>query len=541
MALRLLHLEDDTFDRELIANVLRGDGIVCTIEAVASRDAFVAALATPPDLILADMSLPGFDGTAAQAIARQACPEVPFIYVSGSMGEENAVERLRSGATDYVLKNRLEKLPTAVRRALRERDDRRQRIEAEDALRRLNAELAARVEERTKALTETNAALTAARLEAERANRAKSEFLSRMSHDLRTPLNAVMGFAQVLELESLSPTQVEAVTQILRGGRHLLGLINEVLDIARIEAGRLSISPEPTSLHEVVGQAVDLIRALAAKRELAVSLEPLPHSFVLADRQRLSEILFNLLSNAVKYNRQAGSITVGARVDGARTIIAVTDTGAGIPPEKMALLFTPFERLGADQTTVEGTGLGLALAKGLAEAMGGSVHVESTVDVGTTFYLQLPTCEAPKAAQASLAGAAPVPSDATRGVVLYIEDNVSNLRLMQQVLARIPGIELVHAGYGNEGLRVVRERRPNLVFLDLHLPDISGEEVLRQIWEDPSTRAIPVAVLTADATPGLKRRLLASGAAAYMSKPFDIREVLRLVDRVLRGEPAGTA
>ena len=532
MPRRFVHLEDDRNDRDLVADVLRADGILCTIAAVDSRDAFERALADPPDLILADMSLPGFDGVTAQAMAAEICPGVPFIYVSGSMGEENAVERLRTGATDYVLKHRLEKLPTAVRRALAERDNRIQRARAEEALQQLNTELAARVEQRTRDLKEANEQLIAARQEAERANQAKSEFLSRMSHDLRTPLNAVMGFAQVLELEPLTAPQRDAVTHILRGGRHLLGLINEVLDIAKIEAGRLSLSSEPTPLDEVISQAVELIRPLATQRALSIEVRPIGRTYVMADRQRLNEILFNLLSNAVKYNRYGGAIRIGVDVGPQRSSIAVSDTGAGIPAEKMKLLFTPFERLGADQTEVEGTGLGLALAKGLAEAMNGKISVESEVDHGTTFRLELPTTQAAVAKEEMEQPA--VPRDAgTSGVVLYIEDNIPNMQLMKQVLMRRPAVELLHAPNGNEGLRILRERKPDLVFLDLHLPDIPGEEVLRQIWEDPATRAIPVAVLTADATPGQKRRLLVSGAAAYLTKPFDIREVLRMVDRSL--------
>jgi hypothetical protein len=532
MALRIVHLEDDLFDRELVERVLRQDGIDCTIVAAPTRRTFEEALAERPDLILSDMSLPGFDGISAQQMALRQWPLVPFLYVSGSMGEEAALERLRDGATDYVLKHRLEKLPTAVRRAIREAEDRRERETAESALRRLNAELEARVSERTEALTRANLALVRARLDADRANLAKSEFLSRMSHDLRTPLNAVIGFAQVLEMDALTPQQQDSVTYIVRAGRHLLEMINEVLDISRIEAGRLSLSPEPVDLEGLVQGAVELIQPLAARRGLTVAVDVQPGTYVLADRLRMNQVLFNLLSNAVKYNREGGRVRVAAHTADGRVHVAVHDTGAGIPSEKAQLLFMPFERLGAEQSGVEGTGLGLALAKGLVQAMNGSIQFESVVDEGSCFTVTLPASDA--AAPRADADERSLRTDpGIAGTVLYIEDNASNVRLMEVVLSKRPGITMVHAPDGEIGLAMLHELRPDLVLLDLHLPKVSGEEVLRRIWEDPATRGVPVVVLTADATPAQMRRLLASGATAYLTKPVDVRDVFAVLDLVL--------
>ena len=532
MALRFIHLEDDPNDRDLVANALREDGIVCTIEAVATRDAFERALERTPDLILADMSLPGFDGIGAQTLAQARHPRVPFVYVSGSMGEEIAVERLKSGATDYVLKHRLEKLSSAVRRALQEAEDRRQRGRAEEDLRQLNAELETRVADRTRALKEANEALVAARRDAERANLAKSEFLSRMSHDLRTPLNAILGFAQLLQMEHLNEDQAESVKHILRGGQHLLELVNEVLDIARIESGRLSLSTEPIALAEIIESAVDLIRPLATKRGLTIEVEPPLNAFARADRQRLNQILFNLLSNAVKYNRSGGVVRVSSGAEGDRVSIVVSDTGAGIPPEKLGSLFMPFERLGAEQLGIEGTGLGLALAKALAEAMQGSLTVTSVIDVGSSFRVQLPAC-APVALRDEPVRSRIRPNLESIGTVLYIEDNLSNLRLMERLLQTRPGVTLLHARDGGTGVSLAQERHPDLVFLDVHLPNGSGEVVLRQFWENPATRTIPVVILSADATPAQKRLMLASGAIAYLTKPFNIDEVLRVIDQTL--------
>jgi signal transduction histidine kinase len=535
MRVRVVHLEDDPVDRELVARTLRAEGLDCTVVGAEGREDFERALATdPPDLILSDYSIPGFSGDDAQNLAKSRCPDVPFMFVSGSIGEDRAVERLKSGATDYVLKGRLDKLGMAVKRAIREADERRRRAAAEAELRQLNSQLEARVIERTRELVAANQELQRARQDADRANRAKSEFLSRMSHDLRTPLNAIMGFAQLLDLDELGADQAESVEHILRGGEHLLSLINEVLDIARIESGHLTLSSEPVAVGEAVEHALDLIRPMAVKRGIAISSRAPAGVYVFADRQRLSQILLNLLSNAVKYNRAAGEASISASVDGDMVQIDVADTGAGIPPEKLALMFRPFERLGAEQTGIEGTGLGLALSKRLAAEMKGTLTVESTVDQGTVFHVRLPRIEGPARHDAAPAHAV-IATAAYTGSVLYIEDNASNVVLMAHLLSRRPGVRLVHAADGLTGLRMLQDARPSLVILDLHLSDMDGEEVLRRIWSDPSTRRVPVAVLSADATGHSQRRLRASGAIAYLTKPFDVGEVLRLIDDVVGG------
>jgi CheY-like chemotaxis protein/two-component sensor histidine kinase len=319
----------------------------------------------------------------------------------------------------------------------------------------------------------------------------------------------------------------------LRGGRHLLQLINEVLDIARIESGRLSLSLEPVALAEAISEAAALIAPLADQRGIAVDTQ-CTDLVVLADRQRLTQVLLNLLGNAVKYNRERGRVSVSARqAEQGRVHIDIADTGAGIPPEKLALLFRPFERLGAEQSGVEGTGLGLALAKGLAEAMNGAITAQSVLDEGSVFTLELPSSNAAAALSDDDRRVEPALVNERGGLVVYVEDNRSNFYLVERLLTRRPRIALLHAPDGAAGLKLVRERRPDLVLLDLHLPDIPGEEVLRRLWEDPATRQIPVAVLTADATPAQRRRLLASGAIAYLTKPFDISEVLALLDRTL--------
>lgn len=383
--------------------------------------------------------------------------------------------------------------------------------------------------------------LRQAKEDADRANQAKSEFLSRMSHELRTPLNAILGFTQLLEMDSTTDDQRESVGHILRAGHHLLNLINEILDISRIEEGRLQMSIEPVLVEEVVQQVLDLVRRQAQQREIRIEL-PAPGIagyYVLADRQRLMQVLLNLLSNAVKYNRDDGSVAISCELlaDG-KLRINVTDTGLGLNQGQVERLFTPFERLGAEQSAIEGTGLGLALSKRLVDAMQGSIEVTSSVGQGSTFSVVLLSAQG-RAQRLERLGAdlAAVPGLRTEDrQILYIEDNLSNLRLIERILERRTNIRLLSAMQGGLGLELAQEQQPDLIILDMHLPDMQGDEVLQRLQASPETARIPVVILSADATPGQIDRLLAAGATAYLTKPLDVKQFVQLLEEILNAE-----
>ena len=379
-----------------------------------------------------------------------------------------------------------------------------------------------------------------ARLAAENANRSKSEFLSRMSHELRTPLNAVLGFAQLLELDDLSLDQRDAVSQILRGGRHLLDLINEVLDISRIETGALALSSEPVRLADLIPEALELVGPLAAEKDVQLRIDGGANvrAYVQADRQRLKQVLLNLLSNAVKYNRQGGRVTIlVTSAEDSRLRIGVSDTGPGIPEEKRDRLFTPFDRLGAEQTDIEGTGIGLALSLRLTEAMGGRLDLDSIGGVGSTFWVELPTVESPLERYERENNALGVDAiddheRTGRRTIVYIEDNLANLKLVERIIEQRPAVRLIPAMQGQIGLDLVRQHQPDLVLLDLHLPDLNGDKILKLLQDDAATAEIPVVILSADATQHQIDRLQEAGATAYLTKPLDVRELLNLIDHL---------
>ena len=438
------------------------------------------------------------------------------------------------GTLEYII-HRVEDVTEFVRL----KQQRREESKLTEQLRNRAEQVEAEVFVRAQELQRLNAQLNAAKQAAEEANHAKSEFLSRMSHELRTPLNAILGFAQVLEMGALTNEQADSVQRIVRAGKHLLVLINEVLDISRIEAGRLAISVEAVDVREVVRAAGELVRPLAAQRSIQLMLDEGRH-FVLADQQRLKQVLVNLLANAVKYNTSSGAVELRFEPAAGRLKIHIADTGPGITPDKLGKLFQPFDRLGAEMSGIEGTGLGLALSKRLVEAMRGTITVTSVVGAGSTFTVDLPETQNPldHPVETSALAASAVRAAGGPRTLLYIEDNASNVELFQRIIAYCPEVKLLVAERGRLGLDVAREHRPDMILLDVNLPDISGDQVMQALQSRPETQDIPVVVVSADATAGQMEKLLGAGAREYVTKPFDVRKLLEVIRQTLYGEPA---
>lgn len=375
--------------------------------------------------------------------------------------------------------------------------------------------------------------LRQAKDDAEQANRAKSEFLSRMSHELRTPLNAILGFGQLLRLGDLSEEDSEAAKDIVQAGEHLLGLIDEVLDIARIESGHMEVSLEPLCLAEILDEALVMLRPLAQQARLNVRAVVPPEVCVKADWQRLKQVLINLLSNAIKYNVEGGEVIIESGRSGDKNFIYIRDTGVGIAPELLPRVFDPFDRLGAETTSVEGTGIGLSLTKHLVELMGGAIGVESTLGEGSTFRLEFesatPLLQVEPAATAQLV----LPGMMRDYKVIYIEDNLTNLKLVERIFADMTRVELLSTVQGRIGIELAVQHVPDLILLDLHLPDMPGREVLRQLRAGLATKDIPVLIISADALPERRRELEEDGVNAYLTKPLNLDDFTHKVRSLL--------
>ena len=391
-------------------------------------------------------------------------------------------------------------------------------------------------------LQEKNTELESARSVAEKANLAKSDFLSSMSHELRSPLNAILGFAQLMESDAQPPTpaQKESIAQILQAGWHLLKLINEILDLAKVESRQVPMSEEPVSLAEVMLECQNMVEPQAQQRNIRMTFPvfDVPH-FVLADRTRLKQILINLLSNAIKYNVKQGTVEVQCTEDTQGHIrISIKDSGEGLPPEQVAQLFQPFNRLGQEAGGEEGTGIGLVVAKRLVELMGGNIGVESTVGTGSVFWFELAAVAEPRISMEidakDTASALPhSPRELRPHTLLYVEDNPANLKLVEQIISRQPGINLLTAVNGNSGIEIARASLPDVILMDINLPGINGFEVFKILREDANTAHIPVIAISANAMPLDIERGLKAGFFRYITKPLKVDEFMEALNVAL--------
>jgi len=398
-------------------------------------------------------------------------------------------------------------------------------------------------------LQEKNAELESATSVAEKANLAKSDFLSSMSHELRSPLNAILGFAQLMESSSPLPTdlQKESIAQILQAGWHLLKLINEILDLAVIESGKVSLSPESVSLAEVMSECQAMMAPQAQPRGISMTFPQFDNpSFVRADRTRLKQIVINLLSNAIKYNKAQGTVIVDCKVSApGRIRISVADTGDGLSPDKLVQLFQPFNRLGQEAGGVAGTGIGLVVTKRLAELMEGVLGVESTVGVGSVFWCELISSAAPKLevedGEAATIDGPPVPAGAPPRSLLYVEDNPANMRLVEHLIERRPDVRLLTAVNGTFGIELARATRPTVILMDINLPDINGFEALKRLRSDPVTAHIPVVALSANAMTRDIEMGLKMGFFRYLTKPIKVKEFMDTLNVALEHAERGKA
>lgn len=485
---------------------------------------------------------------AVTEVARDVVATRDYSRRAPRIGDDEAAELADSfNAMLTEIEGRTRELEDSHTSTLRES---KERSRAQQEVMRLNEQLEQRVDERTLQLALANAELANAIEEAKSANQAKSAFLSSMSHELRTPLNAILGFAQILTSDTLPSTleqKKEFANHILKSGRHLLTLINEILDLAKVESGTITLSMEPVGLTDILHECRTMIEPIAATRKVRVLFPDVDGAMVMADRTRLKQVLLNLLSNAVKYNREEGAVVLTCEHPTLKRLrLSVQDTGQGLRPEQLASLFQPFNRLGQEGGTQEGTGIGLVVTKRLVELMGGEIGVSSSPGVGSVFWIELDST-APLTSALAERGPAPMalapaaPSAGEPHLLLYIEDNPANLRLVEEIVAFRRDLRLLSAPDGHLGLQLARAHRPEVVLMDLNLPGMSGYEVLRLMQADPEMARIPVVALTANAMPRDIERGLAAGFHRYLTKPIDIDKFTEAINSTLARPPAAGA
>jgi len=519
-------------DYELYDHVLDYAGIAVAVAMVAMLAAFLLSLwlqriVTRPVLAIAQ-------------VAREVAEQRDYSRRAKRLSDDE-VGTLVDSFNDMMaeIEKRSLENEASIRDLALEMNERRL---AQQEVMRLNEGLEQRVGERTAQLETSNRELALATEAAENANRAKSEFLSSMSHELRTPLNAIIGFSQLLNSDQFEPSETkkkEFANHILRAGQHLLTLINEILDLARIESANLMLSLEATAVADVLQECQTMIEPAASRRNVGMVFPQTDNLNVIADRTRLKQVLLNLLSNAIKYNRTAGAVVVQcAATDQDRVRISVQDTGAGLRPDQVEALFQPFNRLGQEGGTEEGTGIGLVVTKRLVELMGGQIGVSSTLGLGSVFWIELRA--APSAALApkveerqTPARRREEPKDGTRPMLLYVEDNPANLRLVEEIVAARGDLRQMSAPDARMGIELVRAHLPDVILMDINLPGLSGTEALAILRSDTRTTHIPVIGITANAMPRDIAHGLAAGFFRYVTKPIKVQELNGAINSAL--------
>ncbi len=500
-----------------------------TMGYISSAEALTSLRTNTYDLMLVDLNMPGTSGIT---VVQEACsidPDLACIIMTGEGSVASAVQAMKTGALDYVVKPfKISTIIPVLARALETRN-----------LRIKNTRLERQLHEHVAELYAVNRSLDVARKQAEKANREKSAFLSNMSHELRTPLNAILGFSRILIDDTMPVTadqRKDFANDILQAGTHLLTLINEILDLAKVESGTLLLSMESVAIADVLHECRTMIEPLASRREIQLLFPSSVLFHVQADRTRLKQVLINLLSNAVKYNRDHGVVSVSCSTPGdGRLHISVQDTGTGLNTQQLEEIFQPFNRLGREAFGEEGTGIGLVLTKRIVEAMQGTISVTSLQGIGSTFQIDLEIAKPPLTVITDL--------DSTRLTnrrsdeqirLLYIEDNPANLKLVKELVRLQFGSELRCATDAPSGLAIARGELPHVVLMDINLPGMDGYEAHRILQEDVLTAHIPVIAVTASAMSEELHHIKGAGFFRCVTKPIDVPEFIEAIESALK-------